>query len=309
MRTGAFTDYQSNVVGHIWIEGGAQTDPDFLNQRWRLSTQPSREQFTYTGQLETAGATVLRLQRHVDPPRFGSGQWTRDPMKWVSRQQLYLQPESAPGFVVWVNPVGATTADSRLPAVRGYVGVSTLRESLHVWPQKLESPISSLENAESEERLRRIVDHGLSSLFQFADELPLEDAIESEFSRLLELLVKAYGSLAVEEIDRLINSNETSDDTAWHALRWLGRMHHGPSYQDRLKAVENSLRSQRAVLRDGAALSLASIDDPHAAPYLELAIAVEPDYDLRQDMITILEQLRKDRRTHADGDSRYAQPA
>jgi hypothetical protein len=331
MGTSTFTDYQSNLVARVWIEGRARTDPDFFSPLSRLRSDPPTEQLNQTGWSGVVGsAAVLPLQANAGPLQSDSAYWTGDAVSRALRRQgelssasycsntsIKLLPLSArisswmnaasgredsvrasrSGFphrtVVWTNPMSAASIDAYVPVFRGYVGASTADEHL-VWRQELETPTSEALNVGHEERLRAIVKRSLKSLFESANDLQLEDAMESEFSRRLVSLIMTWGRLAVEEIASIINSGETSEDSAWHALRWLGRMHDPPTYQDRLMAIENILLSRRAALRDGAALSLASIDDPHSVPYLQRAIAVEPDTELRQDMVRILEQMRKD---------------
>ena len=126
-----------------------------------------------------------------------------------------------------------------------------------------------------------------------------EDGMESEFSRGLMDFIKKYGNDALAELAYFIVYEKVSMEVAAEALRWLGLMNHPLSYHSRLWLLERSLRSRFARVRDGAALGLAFLDDPHAIPYLRQAIAREPIAELRGDMQQVLAQLESVRLCHS----------
>jgi hypothetical protein len=143
----------------------------------------------------------------------------------------------------------------------------------------------------------------MAALFAAAKDEYFEDGMESEFSRGLIRLIGEYGEKAVIELAFLILHDQVNAEIAAEALRWLGHME-GPggpaptqsrqdmrSYQRRLWLLERSLFTTSARLRDGAALGLASLDDPHAIRHLRKAIAQEPYPELRSDMVQVLAQL------------------
>jgi hypothetical protein len=135
--------------------------------------------------------------------------------------------------------------------------------------------------------------HGeiIKALFREAKKFSFEDGMETEFSKELARLVRRHGKAAIEVVTALIVNENIDAEMAAEALRWLGRMDHPPSYRDRLWLLERSLFCSSAQVRDGAALGLASLDDPHAIPYLQQAIEREKCVELRQDLEQVLEQL------------------
>lgn len=133
------------------------------------------------------------------------------------------------------------------------------------------------------------------SLFRSARESHFEDGMESEFSRYLISLVQAYGPVSKDILARLIEDRTISPEVLSEALRWLGRMEGESTYEARLWLLEKGLNSPDATVRDGAALGLASMDDPRAIPYLEAAIQAEKLTDLRHDMEEVLDQLKNGR--------------
>ncbi len=135
----------------------------------------------------------------------------------------------------------------------------------------------------------------IKALFREAKEVAFEDGMETEFSKELIRLVKRHRKAAMEVITALVVNENIDAEVAAEALRWLGRMDHPPSYRDRLWLLEQSLFCSSAQVRDGAALGLASLDDPHAIPYLQQAIEQEKYASLREDLEQVREQLESTR--------------
>jgi HEAT repeat protein len=131
----------------------------------------------------------------------------------------------------------------------------------------------------------------MATLFAAAKDEYFEDGMESEFSRRLIRLLGEYGEKAVIELAFLILHDQVNAEIASEALRWLGHMEDTRSYQKRLWLLERSLFTPSARIRDGAALGLASLDDPHAVRYLRRAIDQESYPELRSDMEQVLAQL------------------
>ncbi|MCI0690505.1 hypothetical protein L0337_00695 [candidate division KSB1 bacterium] len=130
-----------------------------------------------------------------------------------------------------------------------------------------------------------------AALFAAATDQRFEDGMESEFSNELVALVEEHGDAAVQAIAHLIISEIVSAEVAAEALRWFGRMDHMPTHNARLWLLERSLFCSSAQVRDGAALGLAAMDDPHAIAYLKQAIQREKHPALREDLKQVLTQL------------------
>jgi hypothetical protein len=130
-----------------------------------------------------------------------------------------------------------------------------------------------------------------AALFAVATDQRFEDGMESEFSNELVTLVEEHGDAAVTAIAHLILSEIVSAEVAAEALRWLGRMDHVPTYNTRLWLLERGLFCSSAQVRDGAALGLAAMDNPHAITYLKQAIQREKNAALREDLTQALMQL------------------
>ena len=134
------------------------------------------------------------------------------------------------------------------------------------------------------------------SAFEAARDEVFEDGMESGLSRELEALVAEKGTAAVGAIAELVLKEKVEPEAASEALRCLGQMEHASSYLYRRQTMEKSLSSLAAIVRDGAALGLASMDDPRAIPYLEKAIEKEELDYLRKNLMQVLEQLKETRR-------------
>ena len=129
------------------------------------------------------------------------------------------------------------------------------------------------------------------ALFEAAKDQHFEDGMESDFSNEFVAFVEKHGDAAIKVIAHLTTSEIVNDEVAAEALRWLGRMDHAPTYQARLSLLERSLFCPSARVRDGAALGLAAMDDPHAITYLKQAIQREKYTELREDLKQVLTQL------------------
>lgn len=130
-----------------------------------------------------------------------------------------------------------------------------------------------------------------AALFAAALDQHFEDGMESEFSNALITLIERRGETAVNAVAHCLTSETVNEDAAAEALRWLGRMDHVATYHARLELLERNLFSASARVRDGAALGLAAMDDPHAISYLQQAMQREKHAALRDDLKQVLAQL------------------
>jgi hypothetical protein len=133
----------------------------------------------------------------------------------------------------------------------------------------------------------------IAALFEAAKDQYFEDGMESEFSKGLIALVEAYGSMAVHELAYLILFEKVNAEVASEALRWMGNMPHSVSFPFRLWLLERSLLCSSSMVRDGAILGLASLDDPRAIPYIKRAMEREQCEELRKNMEQVLVQLER----------------
>jgi HEAT repeats len=127
--------------------------------------------------------------------------------------------------------------------------------------------------------------------FKSARYVDFEDGMENEFSRELSLLVRKYGAASQQSIARLLADNSISRMVVSEALRVLGQMEDSSSHQARLWLLEQGLSSPSPLVRDGAVVGLALLDDPNAVTYLREAVKTETVESLRRDMTKVLEQL------------------
>ena len=127
--------------------------------------------------------------------------------------------------------------------------------------------------------------------FAAAELEEFEHGMESAFSRELELRIGESGLAAIEVIAHLITRELVSTAVAAEALKTLGSFDDPGTYNYRRWLLERSLRCSQAIVRDAAALGIASLDDQHAVPFLQSAVECEDNPDLRQDLLQVLSQL------------------
>jgi hypothetical protein len=173
--------------------------------------------------------------------------------------------------------------------------------ALSTWPaETLSAPVFPLVEDARDEWLESAatpqdgleeIQRKTTALFEAAKDQYFEDGMESAFSNELVALIEKQGDAAVKAITHLIISEIVNVEVASEALRWLGRMDHVSTHHARLSLLERSLFSPSAPVRDGAALGLAAMDDPHAIAYLKQAIQKEKYPALREDLKQVLTQL------------------
>jgi hypothetical protein len=129
------------------------------------------------------------------------------------------------------------------------------------------------------------------TLFVGASADQFDAGAESQLGRDVQEFVRRHPVSGPEALRDAILAGNIASEAAWEALRWLGCMEHPQSRAARLRLLENCLQSSSATARDGAALGLAAIDDPHAIPALREAIAAERIPELREDLRQVLTQL------------------
>lgn len=129
-------------------------------------------------------------------------------------------------------------------------------------------------------------------LFAAAREERFEDGMESNFSHHLLALLEKYGASAYDALGSLILESSVNMEAAAEACRWLGRLEDPKNHTTRRTWLESILQGgHSARVRDGAALGLASMDDPASIPAFQQAIEREVNTELRHDLQQVLDQL------------------
>lgn len=119
-----------------------------------------------------------------------------------------------------------------------------------------------------------------------------EDGMDSSFSITLIRVITQYGDSAINELAYLILREMVDDEVASEALRQLGQMDHPASYYSRRWLLEKSLlECSSAMVRDGALLGIALLDDRHAIPSVQRALQQEQCQELHESIQQVLEQL------------------
>ena len=131
----------------------------------------------------------------------------------------------------------------------------------------------------------------IRSLFIAGREEFFEDGMESRFSKGLISTIEKYDDLAIDAISDLILSEKVSPEVASEALRWIGKIEHNATYENRLHLLEQSLKCSSAKVRDGAILGLSFLNDFRAIDSIKEAIQKENIKLLRRNMGQVLEQL------------------
>ena len=127
--------------------------------------------------------------------------------------------------------------------------------------------------------------------FGSAEDEFFEDGTESQFAREIKVLIAKHRRSALEAISHLILFTKTGPHVANEALSTLGAVSEPTTYEYRRWLLERTLGSPSAVVRDGAVIGLAWLDDPHAIPYVQRAVQGEQLAPLRRSMEQLAGQL------------------
>jgi len=119
-------------------------------------------------------------------------------------------------------------------------------------------------------------DTEIEKLFMTANEEEFEDGMENEFSKNLLSIIRQCENYSINVIQDLILKEKINPEVAGEALRWLGDLDHEPTYSYRQWLLEIALvNCSSVIVRDGANVGLALMDDPHAIPFFKEALKNE----------------------------------
>jgi hypothetical protein len=138
----------------------------------------------------------------------------------------------------------------------------------------------------------RTIEGAVASLAESVAPDQLEDGMSTSLIPTLFGLVRTHGPGAVLELASAIESGDMDPHMASWVLRWLGRLRHHVTHHVRRWLLERSLRSSVPMIRDGAALGLASLGDPRSIPALRAAVERESYPRLRRGIEKALEQVQ-----------------
>lgn len=140
----------------------------------------------------------------------------------------------------------------------------------------------------------RALEELMERLWHRADDEVFEDGMESALSNELSAIVREYGDNAVLEAHHLIRIARESLDAAAEALRLLGRIQDRATLRSRMWVLAECLKDVSLVVRDGAAIGLASSGQRGAADLLRSAAEGELVPWLRGFMLEAADELERE---------------
>ena len=134
----------------------------------------------------------------------------------------------------------------------------------------------------------------IKNLFALATFISLEPGMTNSFSEGLEAVIEEYGKPALRGIQDIILNDETASSIAMEALKYVGNTDSTTWHNERRLMIETCLKESRSAwVRDGAGLGLSFLDDPRSIPALEEAIGNESSEALKEDLVQVLDQLKR----------------
>lgn len=171
-------------------------------------------------------------------------------------------------------------------------GYSPQAQSDLVVTAEEEKQIDRTETAHIEKISQVDITKRVEGIFRAVAEEALEGEIEDEFAKSLSELIRQYEGSAVNEIEHFIIKEVVASEAAEATLRILGDVNHKPTYKYRQWLLGKALiYCSSPIVRDGANVGLAYMDDPHAIPLLKKAILNEENPLLCKVMNKTLSQL------------------
>jgi len=121
----------------------------------------------------------------------------------------------------------------------------------------------------------------------------LEHGADTPLIPALYLTIRQHGADAVFELAASIESSQMDPQLASWVLRWLGKLIDHPSHRARVWLLVRGLQSPVPMIRDGAALGLASIRDIRTVDALRTAAARERYSRLRRNIEMAIRQVEQ----------------
>ena len=168
-----------------------------------------------------------------------------------------------------------------------YISGSSINQNQELHQVNIELGKRSIEDELDIFELKEYV----NNLFEVACFETFEDGMESAFAQSLEFVIKDYDRLAIYIISRIILQEQTKSEVLAEALVSLGNMDHKPSYKNRLRLLEKSLKLKSRYARDAAAIGISMMDDPSSLIFVIQAIERESVDELRKDLQKVANQL------------------
>ena len=195
---------------------------------------------------------------------------------------LALSSITSEGNWLWLGNVSKFSAHELHEQLKAYFGYLPSEETTQDRPAS--STAITLEP-------RRDLAGKIENLFSFGRNEIFEDGTESYFSRELVALVRKHGGIALLDIARLITSEKADACVAAEAIKWLGRTHHPETHSFRRWLLLRALTSSSVLVREGAVLGLAFMNDPATISPLQQALEREQTPELRDDLSQVLRQI------------------
>jgi hypothetical protein len=137
------------------------------------------------------------------------------------------------------------------------------------------------------QEVKRLFERGASEFFH--------DGIESDFSKRLLALLGSRGPEALAAIAEYLSDDQGSPEVVSEALRRIADFGGPDTISKRWSILRQGLGSRSPVIRDGAILGFASLDDPRAQAMLLGALEKEQIRELRELFLRVVARLSRQR--------------
>jgi hypothetical protein len=141
--------------------------------------------------------------------------------------------------------------------------------------------------------VKRKINDGINRLLIIAEDENFQDGVESNLSLGLAALVTRFPNETLNAIKGVLVSRKVSLSVHTEILGLMGRIENDATKDERLSILVLNLMDKSPLVRDGAAIGLAYLNDRRAVAHLQKAVGTESIATLREDLQSVIEQLEQ----------------
>lgn len=186
-----------------------------------------------------------------------------------------------PPFFVFHMPSAATTMES-----------VQYKFKTRAWIDKAEN--SSINNETSSRVSDSLVRGEMAQIFRESANEVFETGMDNKFRQRIKSMLNNYSRPTIDTLSEWLQGGVMDVELLSESLRSVGASRDESTMEMRLELLVTALGHPSPIVRDSAIISLSDLANPMAIPYLKDALKKEKILSLRNDMISVLEELNGD---------------
>jgi len=165
----------------------------------------------------------------------------------------------------------------------------------HLWIDKTEN--SSIDDEISSTLSDSLVRGEMAQIFRENAGEVFETGMDNKFRQRIKSMLNNYSRPTVDTLSEWIQGGVMDVELLSESLRSVGASRDESTMEMRLELLVTALAHPSPIVRDSAIISLSDLANPLAIPHLKDALKKEKILSLRNDMMSVLEELNGDEHT------------